>query len=73
MRRLLRHAALTIGVDVPDSRQVGPAEDTDEVVVAHDVELVAAFTPTEHHVVREVAGAIHETGAVQRSGDGAMS
>lgn len=45
------------GIRIPRLRQIAAAEDADEVVLAHDVVLLAVGAPPEHHRVGEAGRA----------------
>lgn len=44
------------GIHVPSLRQIAATEDADEIVLAHDVVLLAVRTPPEDHLVGESGG-----------------
>lgn len=56
------------GMHVPRRGQIAAAEDADEVVLAHDVVLLAVGAPPEYHLVGE-AGRPPELYSVQSTGD----
>lgn len=56
------------GIHVPPLRQIAAAEDADEVVLAHDVVLLAVRAPPEHHLLGEARGP-PEPYTVQSTGD----